>query len=113
MVFFIINFIENITHRAGWPGRPPAPGSLRSGCRRLLRPYNSELCQFCHTLLLICALAMLQKPYNAPNTGRNASKMRYFVLVIQVYTCTIERFKTPSPPLSRGTPQKALNHSIR
>ena len=31
---FIINFIEDITHRAGCPCRPPAPGSLLSGCCR-------------------------------------------------------------------------------
>ena len=29
---FLINFIEDITHRAARLGGPPGPGSLRSGC---------------------------------------------------------------------------------
>lgn len=85
MVFFIINFIENITHRAGWLGRPPPPGCsapAAAACCAALCPINSELCQFCPALLLFCPIAIPQKPYNTAHTGRNTPRMRYFVLRI-------------------------------
>ena len=54
---------------------------------------------------------MLHMPHNAPNTGRNTPRTRCFVLGIYFYTLEIERLKTPSLPLSRCTPQKAIKQS--
>lgn len=60
----------------GCPARQtPAPGLAPALC-----PNNSELCQLCPALLPLHPLAMLQKPHNAPNTGRNVPRMRCFAL---------------------------------
>ena len=63
----------------------PAPGSFSpaaAACCAALYPHNSKLCPFCHALPMFFPLAMLQKPRNTPNTGRDAPITRCFVLGI-------------------------------
>ena len=81
---FIFYVVRYITHRAGCPGRPPGPGSLRSGCRP--------------PAVLRYAIITLSYPSLSPP-------------LLPFCPLAIERLKTPSVPLSRGTPKKAIKQT--